>query len=71
VQAFERKKMGHPSPQLLDYLASPLNTDHYTGTQRVTKQAAVAVRLKNMKEFLEGWVKGWEDISAARAQSEG
>jgi hypothetical protein len=58
--------MSHPSPQLLDYLISPSNTDHYTGAQDITSQDAVSVRHKNMKEFLEGWEKGWENMSAAR-----
>jgi hypothetical protein len=68
VQAAERKKMGHPSPQLLDYLITPSNADHYTGVQGTTGQAAVGVRHKNMKEFLEGWQKDWEDMSATRGQ---
>jgi hypothetical protein len=67
VQAAE-KKMSHPSPQLLDYLVSPRNADHYTGAQGITGQAAVGVSYKNMKEFLEGWEKGWEDISVAGGQ---
>jgi hypothetical protein len=58
--------MSHPSPQLLDYLIGPSNTDYYTGAQDITSQAAVSVRHKNMKELLEGWTKGWENISAAR-----
>jgi hypothetical protein len=68
VQAAERKKTGHPSPQLLDYLITPSNVDHYTGAQGTAGQAAVGVRHKNMKEFLEGWQEGWEDMSAARGQ---
>jgi hypothetical protein len=68
VQAAEQKKTGHPSPQLLDYLITPSNADHYIGAQGTTGQAAVGVCHKNMKEFLEGWQKGWEDMPAAREQ---
>jgi hypothetical protein len=68
VQAAERMKTGHPSPQLLDYLITPSNAEHYTGAQGTAGPAAVGVRHKNMKEFLEGWQKGWEDMSAARGQ---
>jgi hypothetical protein len=67
-QAAERKKTSHPSPRLLDYLTTPLNVDHYTRAQGTTGQATVGVRHKNMEEFLEGWQKDWEDMSAARGQ---
>jgi hypothetical protein len=66
VQAAARKMMSHLSPQLLDYLISPSKTDYYTGVQDITSQAAVSVRHKNMKEFLEGWKEGWENMSVAR-----
>jgi hypothetical protein len=68
VQAAEWKKMGHPSPQLIDYLITPSNADHYTGAQGTTDQAVVGVRHKNMKKLLEGWQKDWED---ARRQMKG
>ena len=54
----------HPSPQLVDYLSSPSNGDHYTSIQGTAGQDAVRSRQKNMKEFLEGWEKSWEEIPA-------
>jgi hypothetical protein len=56
----------HPSPQLVDYLSSPSNGDHYTRIQGTAGPDAVCARQKNMKEFLEGWEKSWEEISATK-----